>query len=125
MPINALQTRLDASLALRAVLGDATQASSRLLQDLVASLAPHGDGPPSRAHLAVDGAGRASAPRGPAGPHARLRAARGLLIHRHARLPETEVPERTLPAAPRRPHPSRFAATDLSRMRDEAGRMGP
>ena len=83
----------------------------RLLQDFVAYLAQHGDGPPIRAHLAVDWACRGSATRGPSGQHARLSIARGFLIHLKASLPETEVPDRALIAAPRRPHPYLFSAT--------------
>lgn len=125
MTINELQTRLDTYLALREALGFATRAIKRLLQDFVAYLAQHGDSHPIRAHLAVDWACRASATRGPSGQHSRLSAARGFLIHLKASLPETEVPERSLIAAPRRPHPYLFSATDISRILDEAGRMGP
>lgn len=123
--IHALQTRLDADRALREALGVATRPIRRRVPDFVAYLAQPGDGPPLRAHLAVDWACRASATRGPAGQHARLSAARGLLLHLKARLPATEVPERALFAAPRRPHPDRFSATDRSRLLDEAGRRGP
>jgi hypothetical protein len=63
-------------------------------------------GPPRRAHLAGEWAGRASAPRGPAGHHARRRAARGVLLHLPARRPAPEIPARALSAAPRRPPPS-------------------
>jgi integrase/recombinase XerD len=125
MNINELQIRLDASLALREALGFATRATRKLLHDFVAYLAQHGDGPPIRAHLAVAWACHASATCGPSGPHARLRAARGFRLHLHASLPETEVPERALLAAPRRPHPDLFAATDISRILDEAGRLSP
>jgi integrase len=125
MNLNELQTRLDAYLALREALGFATRPSRRRLQDFVAHLAQHGDGHPIRAHLAVDWAGRASASRGPCGQHARLSAARGFLLHLKASLPETEVPERSLLAAPRRPHPDLLSATDISRILDAAGRMGP
>ena len=68
----------------------------RLLQDFVAYLAQHGDGPPIRAYLAVDWACRASTTRGPSGQHARLSVARGFLLHLKASLPETEIPDRTL-----------------------------
>jgi integrase/recombinase XerD len=125
MNINALQIRRDAYLALREALGFATRPIRRLWQDFVAYLAQHGDGHPIRAHLAVDWAGRASATRGPSGQYARLSAARGFLLHLNASLPATEVPERSLLAAPRRPHPDLFSATDLSRILDEAGRLGP
>jgi integrase/recombinase XerD len=125
MNSNALQTRLDAYLALREALGFATRAPRKLLQDLVADLAQHGDGHPMRAHLAVAWACHASATRGPSGQPARLSAARGFLLHLHARLPETEVPEGSLLAAPRRPHPYLFSATDIRRILDDAGRMGP
>jgi integrase/recombinase XerD len=125
MTINELQTRLDTDLALREALGFATRAIRRLWQDLVAYLAQHGDGHPIRAHLAVDWACRASATRGPSGQHARLSAARGFLLHLPASLPETEVPAPSLLAAPRRPHPDLFSATDIRRILDEAGRLGP
>src|SRR5262249_36824295 len=97
----------------------------KTFQDFVAYLAQHGDGHPIRAHLAVDWACRASASRGPSGQHMRLSAARGFLLPLQASLPETEVPERSLLAAPRRPHPYLFSATDISRILEEAGRMGP
>lgn len=125
MTINELHTRLDAYLALREALGFATRATRRLLQDFVAYLAQHGDGHPIRAHLAVDWACRASATRGPSGQHARLSAARGFLLHLNASRPETEIPDRSLMAAPRRPHPYLFSATDISRVLDAAGRLRP
>jgi integrase/recombinase XerD len=125
MNINERQTRRDADLALREARGVATRATRKLLQDFVADLAQHGDGPPIRAHLAVDWACHASATRGPAGQHARLSAARGFLIHLQASLPETEGPDRALMAAPRRPHPYLFSATDIRRVLDEAGRLRP
>ena len=105
MHVHERHPSLDADLARREALGDATHATRRRLQDVVASLAQHGAGPPMRARLAVAWACRASTTRGPSGPHARLRVARGFLLHLHARLPETEVPDRALIAAPRRPHP--------------------
>jgi integrase len=125
MNVHELHTRLDAYLALREALGYTTHGTRRLLQDLVAYLVRHGDAYPIRAHLAVTWACRASAARGPSGHHSRLSVARGFLIHLHASLPETEVPERSLLAAPRRPHPYLFSATDISRILDEAGRLGP
>jgi integrase/recombinase XerD len=125
MHVNELQTRLDASLALREALGYATHATRRLVQDLVAYRTQHGDGPPIRAHLAVDWACRASTTRGPSGQHARLRVARGFLLHRKASLPETEVPDRALIAAPRRPPPYLFSARDIRHLLDEAGRLSP
>jgi integrase/recombinase XerD len=125
MNINELHIRLDAYLALREALGFATRTTRRFLQDFVAYLAQHGDGHPIRAHLAVDWACRASATRGPSGQHSRLSAARGFLIHLQASLPETEMPDRSLIAAPRRPHPYLFSAADISRVLDEAGRLSP
>jgi integrase len=125
MTIHARQTRLAADRARREALGFATRALRRLVHDLGAYRAPHGDGHPLRAHRAVDWACRASATRGPSGPHARLRAARGFWLHLPARLPEPEVPARSLLAAPRRPHPALVAAPAIRRIRDEAGRMGP
>ena len=125
MNVNELQTRLDAYLALREALGYATHATRRLLQDFVAYLTQHGDGPPIRAHLAVDWACRASTTRGASGQHARLSVARGFLIHLKASLPETEVPDRALIAAPRRPPPYLFSARDISHILDEAGRLSP
>jgi integrase/recombinase XerD len=125
MHVHELQTRLDADLALREARGYATHAPRRLLHDLVAYLTQHGDGPPMRAHLAVDWACRAATTRGPSGPHARLSIARGLLLHLHARRPETEVPDRALIAAPRRPHPDLCSARAISPSLDEAGRLSP
>jgi integrase/recombinase XerD len=125
MNANELHPRLDAYLALREALGLATRATRRLLQDFVAYIEQHSDGPPIRAHLAVDWACRASATRGPSGQHSRLSVARGFLIHLKASLPETEVPDRSLIAAPRRPHPYLFSAIDISRILDGAGRLSP
>jgi integrase/recombinase XerD len=125
MNANARHTRLDAYRALREALGWATRATRRLLQDFVAYSEQPSDGPPLRAHLAVDWACRASATRGPAGQHARLSVARGFLLHLNASLPETEVPDRSRIAAPRRPHPDLFSAIDLSRSLDGAGRLSP
>jgi integrase/recombinase XerD len=68
---------------------------------------------------------RTSATRGPSGQHLRLSVARGFLIHLKARLPETEIPDRSLIVAPRRPHPYLFSATDISRILEEAGRLSP
>jgi integrase/recombinase XerD len=125
MNAKELHTRLDASLALREARGFATGATRRLLQDFVADIEQHGDDPPIRARLAVDWAGRASATRGPSGQHSRLSVARGFLIHLKASLPATEVPDRALIAAPRRPYPSLFSATDISHILDGAGRLSP
>ena len=125
MNVTDLPIRLEAYLALREALGYATHATRRLLQDFVAYLEQHSDGDPIRAHLAVDWACRASATRGLSGQHSRLSVARGFLLHLKASLPETEVPERHLMAAPRRPYPDLFSATDINRVLDGAGRLSP
>ena len=77
MNVHELHTRIDTYLTLREALGYATQATGRLLQDFVAYLKQHGDGYPIRAHLAVDGACRASATRGPSGQYSRPRSHAG------------------------------------------------
>jgi integrase len=120
-----LHTRLDAYLALREALGFSTRASRRLLHDFVAYLEKHGDGKPIRAQLAVDWACSASGACGASGQAARLGLARGFLTHLKASLPETEIPDQHLLAAPCRPQPYIFFAAEISRLLEEAARMGP
>lgn len=120
-----LHTRLDAYLALREALGVSTRACRRLLQDFVAYLEKHGDGKPIRAQLAVDWACSTSATCGASGQAARLGLARGFLTHLKASLPETEIPDKHLLAAPRRPQPYIFSAAEISRVLEEAARVGP
>jgi integrase/recombinase XerD len=120
-----LHTRLDAYLALREALGLSTRARRKLLQDFVAYLEKHGDGKPIRAQLAVDWASSTSATCGVSGLAARLGLARGFLIHLKASLPETEIPDKHLLAAPRRPQPYIFSAAEISLLLEEAARVGP
>lgn len=120
-----LHTRLDAYLALREALGFSTRACRKLLQDFVTYLEKHGDGKPIRAQLAVDWACSTSATCGASGQAARLGLARGFLTHLKASLPETEIPDKHLLAAPRRPQPYLLSAVEISRVLEEAARMGP
>jgi integrase len=120
-----LSTRLDASLALREALGVSTRACRRLLQDFVAYVEKHGEGPALRAQLAVDWACSTSATCGAAGQAARLGIARGFLTHLKASLPETEIPDNHLLPAPRRPHPYLFSAVEIRRLLEAAAQMGP
>ncbi len=120
-----LQTRLDAYLALREALGLSTRACRKLLQDFVAYLEKHGDGKPIRAQLAVDWACSTSATCGASGQAARLGLARGFLTHLKASLPDTEIPDKHLLPAPRRPQPYLFSAAEISRVLEEAARIGP
>ncbi len=120
-----LQIRLDAYLALRDALGISTPAAKRRLQDFVHYLEQHADENPIRAQMALDWACRASATCGVAGPSARLTLARGFLTHLKASRPETEIPDRHLIATPRRPHPYLFEASDVIKLLEGAGRLGP
>jgi integrase/recombinase XerD len=121
----SLRTRLDAYLALREALGIPIRASRKLLLDFVTYLETHGDGKPIRAQQAVDWACGASATCGASGQSSRLSLARGFLIHLKASLPETEVPGANLIAAPRRRQPYLFSGTEISRLLEGAGRLGP
>lgn len=120
-----LHTRLDAYLAIREALGISMRARRKLLEDFVAYLEKHSDGKPIRAQLAVDWASITSATCGVAGQAARLGLARGFLIHIKASLPETEIPDKHLLAAPRRPQPYIFSATEISLLLEESARVGP
>jgi integrase len=120
-----LHTRLDTYLALRETLGVSTRPCRKLLHDFVAYLENHGDGNPIRAQLAVDWACSTSATCGASGQAARLGLARGFLIHLKASLPETEIPDKRLLAAPRRPQPYVFSASEISRLLEESARVGP
>jgi integrase/recombinase XerD len=120
-----LHSRLDAYLALREAFGFSTRACRKLLQDFVTYLEAHGEGNLIRAQLAVDWACGASATCGVSGQAARLRFARGFLTHLKASLPEIEIPDRRLIAAPRRPQPYLFSASEISRLLEEAARLGP
>ncbi len=120
-----LHTRLDAYLALREALGLSTRACRKLLQDFVAYLEKHGDGNLIRAQLAVDWACSTSATCGASGQAARLGLARGFLTHLKASLPETEIPDKHLLAAPRRPQPYILSAAGISRLLEAAARTGP
>ena len=120
-----LHTRLDAYLALREALGISTRPRRKSLHDFVNYLEKHGDGKPIRAHLAVDWACSTSATCGVSGQAARLKLARGFLTHLKASLPETEIPDRHLIASPRRPQPYLFSASEISRVLEEAARLGP
>jgi integrase len=119
-----LSTRLDAYLALREALGVSTRACRRLLRDFVAYVEKHGEGNALRAQLAVDWACSTSATCGTAGQAARLGMARGFLAHLKASLPETEIPDKHLLPAPRRPQPYLFSAAEIIRLLAEAARMG-
>src|SRR5262249_56502068 len=96
-----------------------------VLQDFVAYLEKHGDGKPIRAQLAVDWASSTSATCGASGQAARLGLARGFLIHLKASLPETEIPDKHLLAAPRRPQPYIFSAAEISLLLEESAGGGP
>jgi integrase/recombinase XerD len=120
-----LRARLDAYLALREALGISTRAGRILLQDFVAYLEKHADGKPICAQLAVDWACSASATRGSSGQSSRLSLARGFLTHLKASLPETEIPDSHLIAAPRRQQPYLFSATEINRVIEGAGRLSP
>jgi integrase len=120
-----LQSRLDAYLALREALGFPTRACRKLLRDFVTYLEKQGDGKPIRAQLAVDWAYSTSATCGASGQAARLRLARGFLTHLKASLPDTEIPDRHLIAAPRRPQPYLLSATEIRRLLEESARLGP
>src|SRR5215475_15810787 len=120
-----LRARLDAYLALREALGISTRAGKILLQDFVAYLEKHINGNPIRARLAVDWACSASATRGSSGQASRLSLARGFLTHLKANLPETEIPDSHLIAAPRRQQPYLFSVTEINQVIEGARRLSP
>ena len=120
-----IHTRLEAYLALREALGLSTRARRKLLQDFVAYLKKHGDGKPIRAQLAIDWASSTSATCGVSRQSARLGLARGFLVHLKASLPETEIPDKHLLAAARRPQPYIFSAVEISFLLEKAARVGP
>ena len=120
-----LRARLDAYLALREALGISTRAGRILLQDFVAYLEKHTNGNPIRARLAVDWACGASATRGSSGQASRLSLARGFLTHLKASLPETEIPDSNLIAAPRRQQPYLFSAMEINRVIEGARSLSP
>ncbi len=125
MTETSLRTKLDAYLALRESLGISTRASRRLLLDFVNYLEKDGGGRPIRAQQAIDWACIASATCGASGQSSRLSLARGFLIHLKAGLPETEIPSAALIVAPRRRAPYLFSATEIGRLLEGAGRLGP
>jgi len=125
MKETSLHTRLDAYLALREALGFSMRACRKSLQNFVAYLENHNNGTPIRAQLAVDWACSTSATCGVSGQAARLGLTRGFLRHLKASLPETEIPDKNLLAAPRRPQPYIFSPTEISCLLEESVRMGP
>ena len=120
-----LHNRLDAYLSLREASGFSTCTYRKRLQDFANYLENHGNGNPIHAQLAVDWACCTSATCGVPGQAARLSLARGFLTYLKASLPETEIPDKSLLASPRRPQPYIFSPTEISRLLEESARMGP
>lgn len=120
-----LQVRLDAYLALREALGIRTKPIKLQLQSFVKYLELHASGQPIRACLAVDWACNSSTTHGVSGKAARLSVARGFLRHLKASFPEVEIPDSNLLAAPRRPVPYLFSASEISLILEAAGHLRP
>ena len=122
MTVSDLQIRLDAYLALREALGIRTKPIKLQLQSFVKYLELHASGEPIRACLAVDWACT-----GPtlSGKSTRLSVARGFLRYLKASLPETEIPDSNLIAAPRRTVPYLFSASEIGKVLEAAGRLRP
>jgi len=121
-----LPAQLDAYLALRVALGLPTHATRLLLQQFVGYLDHHHPGAaPIRTQSVIAWACGGTPPRSAAAQTTRLSVARGFLRHLRASAPETEIPDRHLLAAPRRPPPFLFSAPDLGRLLAAAATLRP
>jgi hypothetical protein len=120
-----LHLPLEAYLGGRQALGLQMRAERTLLRDFVRYLETHAAAGPLRAHLAVDWACASSAQRGAREAAHRLRLARGFLLYLRAILPETEVPDRGLVKAFRRPQPYLFSPQQITALIHAAQPLGP
>jgi integrase/recombinase XerD len=122
---DGLQRNLDSYLAIREALGFRMHATRVLLKDFVEYLCAHNLSGPIRAQMAIDWATSGSATRGAGGQAARLSLTRGFLSFLRASAPETEVPDRNLLAAARRPLPFLFTPAEIAQLLDGALQMQP
>jgi integrase/recombinase XerD len=109
-----LSLLLESYLSVRAAQGFKTGAQRTLLRDFIQFVHTQGDGGPIRAQLALDWACASSVRRGSNGAASRLTVARGFLNFLRATLPDTEVPDYHLLAAPRRPKPYLFTPAQIA-----------
>lgn len=120
-----LQRSLDSYLAIREALGFRMHTTKILLTDFVEYLIAQNISGPIRAQVALDWACSSSATRGPGSQAARLSQIRGFLSFLRASVPETEVPDHSLLASPRRPLPKLFTSAEISQMMEAALKMRP
>ena len=116
---------LDAYLGVRQAVGLQMRTHRTLLRDFVQFVTRHGDGGLLRAHLAVDWASASKALKTRGGVARRLSMARGFLTYLRAFDPETEVPDRGVVAAPRRPTPYLFSPPQIHALLTAALDVGP
>jgi integrase len=120
-----LQRSMDSYLAIREALGFRMQPTKILLIDFVQYLSALNLTGPIRAQAAIDWATSGSATRGPGGQAARLSQVRGFLAFLRASFPDTEVPDSSLLARPRRPMPYLFTSCEISRLLEATATMRP
>jgi integrase/recombinase XerD len=125
MSASLLHLHLDAYLGVREALGFQMRAERTLLRDFVRFVETHEAPGPLRAQLAVEWACASSAQRGPSGAAQRLSMVRGFLMYLRAMLPDTEVPDRGLVAAFRRPKPYLFTPQQIADLIQAAQDTGP
>jgi len=125
MSDRGLHLHLDGYLSVREAFGFQMRVERTLLRDFVNYIATHADAGPLRAHLAVDWACTSSTHRGMGGAAQRLSMARGFLLYLRAMLPDTEVPDRGLVAAFRRPKPYLLTHSQIAALIRAAHDLGP
>ena len=125
MSARSFHLYLDGYLSVREALGFQMRAERTLLRDFVNYVETHTDTGPLRAYLAVDWACAASAHRGMGGAAQRLSMAHGFLTYLRAMLPDTEVPDRGLVAALRRPKPYLLTPPQITALIRAAHDLGP
>jgi hypothetical protein len=125
MSARSFHLYLDGYLSMREALGFQMRTERILLRDFVNYLSTHTGAGPLRAHLAVDWACATSTQRGMGGAAQRLSMARGFLSYLRALLPDTEVPDRGLVAAFRRPKPYLVTSAQITALIRAAHNLGP
>ena len=114
-----LSLKLDAYCDLREALGFRPGRTKNTLRDFLRYWRSKGCPEPIRAQIAVEWACLSGT------PARRLSVVRCFLSHLRATLPETEVPDRTLVAAYRRPKPHIFSAEQIQTVMTAALRARP
>jgi integrase len=125
MNAEVLALHLEAYIGVREALGFQMQAQRILLQSLVQFIVTEGDGGPLRAQWALQWACATSNQYGRRGAAYRLSVARGFLRYMRAAFPDTEVPDYSLVAWPRRPQPYLFTAEQIATLTEAALTLGP